>query len=151
MGRTKSAKINQPLVTLSKFYSDNLSYSNKPSATPDRHNQSLLDPSSELSLRPLPLDLRSLPPPPPSFPPPPLSLLSLRAFMERRAFSRSFFSRASVSIFSSSDEDLDLFLCFLDFLLFLCFLCFFLALPLRFLVLLIRFLRVVGIVVPAAL
>ena len=32
MGRTKPAKINQPLVTPSKFYSDNLFYSNKPSA-----------------------------------------------------------------------------------------------------------------------
>ena len=30
--KTKPAKINQPLVTPSKFYSDNLSYSNKPSA-----------------------------------------------------------------------------------------------------------------------
>ena len=61
------------------------------------YNQSLLDPSSEISL-PLPLLALSL-----------LSLLvSLSAFfifMERSAFSRNFLSRASVSIFSSSDED----------------------------------------------
>ena len=34
MWTTELAKINQPLVTLSKFYSDNLFY--KPSATPNK-------------------------------------------------------------------------------------------------------------------